>query len=114
MQRELRARLDHVIAAGDAILRITAGKSFDDYGSNEVLRWAVERQFGVIGDALRQVERIDPMMAGQITGLRRIVDFRNVLIHDYATIFDEAVWQIVRQHLPALLAEVRRLAGSIA
>jgi uncharacterized protein with HEPN domain len=114
MQRELRARLDHVIVAGEAILRITAGKTFDDYATDEVLRWAVERQFGVIGDALRQVERIDPVLAGQITGLRRIVDFRNVLIHDYATIFDEAVWQIIRQHLPSLLTEVKRLAGPIA
>jgi uncharacterized protein with HEPN domain len=111
MQPEVRARLEHVITAGEAILRITSGKTFDHYAADEVLRWAVERQFGVIGDALRQVEKMDPGVAHQITGFRRIVDFRNVLVHDYATIYDEAVWRIVERHLPALLSEVRSLTG---
>jgi len=60
-------------------LRITRNKTFADYASDEVLRWAVERQSGVSGDALRQVEKIDGSLVGQITGFRRIVDFRNLL-----------------------------------
>ena len=112
MQPELRARLEHVLAAGNAIVRITSGKTFADYAADDVLRWAVERQFGVVGDALRQAEKLDGSLRDRITGFRRIVDFRNILVHDYATIYDEAVWQIIQQHLPVLLSEVIHLHGS--
>ncbi len=35
--------------AADRIARIAAGKTFDDYLSDDILRWAVERQFAIIG-----------------------------------------------------------------
>ena len=36
MQPEVRTRLLHVIEAGEKIQRITAGKTFLDYATNEV------------------------------------------------------------------------------
>jgi uncharacterized protein with HEPN domain len=48
-----------------------------------MLRSAVERQFEIIGEALSQLAKIDPAVAARIPDLRRIVGFRNVLIHGY-------------------------------
>jgi hypothetical protein len=53
-----------------------------------------------------------PDLASVITGHRRIVDFRNVLVHGYATVYDEGVWRIIEEHLPILLAEVRALLAT--
>ncbi|MBV8517985.1 MAG: DUF86 domain-containing protein [Acidobacteria bacterium] len=72
-----------------------------------MLRDAVERRFGMIGEALREAARVDATVPERITRFREIVDFRNVLVYDYATIYDEGVWRIVQNHLPRLLAEVR-------
>jgi len=72
-----------------------------------MMRLAVERSFTIIGEALRQAAKLDPEIATRITDFRRICDFRNVLVHDYVTVYDEAVWRIIREHLPRLLAEVR-------
>jgi uncharacterized protein with HEPN domain len=46
--------------AADRIARITDGRSFETYLSDDVLRWAVERQFIVIGEALGALRRVDP------------------------------------------------------
>ena len=112
MQPELRVRLQHVIDAGEAILRFTAGKSFDDYHQDEMMRAAVERKFEIVGEALREAARVSATIPGEITRYRQIVDFRNVLVHDYATVYDEGVWRIISNHLPLLLTEVRTLLDS--
>ena len=41
--------------------------------------------------------------------LRRIVDFRNRIIHGYDAVDDVIVWSTVERHLPVLLAEVEAL-----
>ncbi|HEX6083414.1 MAG TPA: HepT-like ribonuclease domain-containing protein [Thermoanaerobaculia bacterium] len=109
MQPEVRTRLHHVIEAGEKILRITVGKTFLDYTTTEALPPAVERLFTIIGEALREANRLDPTIGTRITEFRRIIDFRNILVHDYAIVYDEGVWRIIQGDLPRLLTEVRTL-----
>jgi uncharacterized protein with HEPN domain len=78
-----------------------------------MLRSAVERQFEVIGEALNQLSKADPQLAGQIPDLPRIVAFRNILIHGYATVDDALVWQLLDAKLPDLVEALRRLLGSV-
>ena len=109
MQPEARERLEHVVKAAETVLQFIAGKSFDDYSADELRRSVVERQFTIVGEALREAARVDPAIETQITGFRRIVDFRNVLVHGYTKVYDEGIWAIIEDHLPRLLAEVRVL-----
>ena len=67
-----------------------------------MLRSAVERQFEIIGEALNQLSKVDPEVASRIPELRRIVAFRNILIHGYATVDDALVWQALVDKLPGL------------
>jgi uncharacterized protein with HEPN domain len=83
---------------------MTAGKSFTDFNSDLVLRSAVERQFEILGEALRQFARLDATLAARIPDLRQIVAFRNVLIHGYALIDRARVWQAVQNDVPGLRA----------
>ncbi len=92
--------------AATAIADMTAGKSFADFDSDIVLRSAVERQFEILGEALGQLARLDPMLAARIPDLRQIVAFRNVLIHGYALIDRARVWRAVQDDLPGLRATV--------
>ena len=50
-----------------------------------------------------------PDLAAGIPDLPRIVAFRNVLIHGYATVDDRLVWGVVEGDLPKLLALLTRL-----
>ena len=58
-------------AAAERIGRYTAGRCFADYGADDMLRSAVERQFEIIGEALAQLRRIDPATAADVTNLPR-------------------------------------------
>jgi len=74
-----------------------------------MLRSAVERQFEVIGEAFASLRRADPDLAENIPNLPRIVAFRNVLIHGYATVDDRLVWGVVEGELPRLMAHLTHL-----
>ena|SRR5438105_14135208 len=95
--------------AGESILQHTAGRSLAEYAADRFFRRAVEREFEIIGEALNRLERLDPATAGQISELRRVVDFRNRIIHGYDTVDDTVVWGIIEKHLPILVQEVIKL-----
>ncbi len=91
------------------IKRFVARKDFAAYQSDELLRSAVERQFEILGEALNQLSRLDPDMAEKIPELPRIVAFRNILIHGYASVDDRLVWGVVESRLEPLLDVVAAL-----
>jgi uncharacterized protein with HEPN domain len=78
-----------------------------------LLRSAVERQFEIIGEALARLRQVDPVLAATIPELPRIVAFRNVLIHGYATVDNELVWGVVEGHLLSLLRTLAHLLDSM-
>jgi uncharacterized protein with HEPN domain len=56
---------------------------------------------------------LDVREAGQsITEIRRIVAFRNRLIHGCDSIDDEVVWGVSEKHLPQLVQEVSALLAA--
>jgi uncharacterized protein with HEPN domain len=91
------------------IQQFTAGKSADDFRNDVQLRSAVERQFITIGEALQQAIRIRPDLANSIGEHRRIINFRNVMVHGYARIVTDTVWGVVEKDLPVLDTQVRSL-----
>jgi len=60
MQREAKAYLWDVANAAASIHDFAAGKDLGAYLNDEMLRAAVERKFGVIGEALSQLLRFFP------------------------------------------------------
>jgi uncharacterized protein with HEPN domain len=74
-----------------------------------MLKSAVERQFEIIGEALDKLTRVDADLAARVPDLRRLVAFRNILIHGYAGVDDEIVWDAATNRLPALAAVLTAL-----
>ena len=102
MRPESRKYVWDALQAADRIARFTAGKSLEAYQGDDLLRSAVERQFEIIGEALSQFRGVDPDAATAIPDLARIVAFRNILIHGYASVDDRLVWGVVEGNLPLL------------
>jgi uncharacterized protein with HEPN domain len=99
---EARKYLWDAREAAARIVRFTTNRSFEHYLIDEILRAAVERQFEIVGEALSGLRRVDPDMAATVPDLARIVAFRNVLVHGYASIDDRLVWGVVEAELPNL------------
>ena len=113
MRRDPRSFLWDVRDAADAVASFTQGRSFGDYLADRMLRAAVERKFEIIGGALSQLAKTDPDLASRISDLRRIINFRNVLIHGDDRIDDVEVWRTIEIDLPPLRAEAAALLAEL-
>jgi uncharacterized protein with HEPN domain len=109
MRLEVKKYLFDIQKAVNLLLEFTAGKRFTDYEQNAMLRAAVEREFEIIGEALAQLARIDPGLVAGISEYRRIIAFRNILIHGYADVDDRLVWGVIETRLAILSAEIQSL-----
>ena len=109
MQPEAAKYLFDVQHAAALISRFCEGKTFDQYGADELLKSGVERQFMIIGEALSQLAKLAPDVAERVAAFRQIIAFRNILVHGYATVDDKIVWGVVETSLPPLIESVDML-----
>ena len=109
MRLESKKYLYDVLRAARNLEQFAEGKAFSDYENDTQLRSATERQFEIIGEALRRLSNEDAATAARITEHQRVIAFRNILIHGYAEIDNRIVWDVLRTKLPKLLQEVEAL-----
>ena len=112
MQLRKLKLLEDIRQADEAICRYTQGKSLDDYLTDDQLQASVERKFEIIGEALSQLRQLDPEMVEGIEDYRKIIAFRNTLIHGYSLVDNRIVWDIVNSHLPRLRTVVSKLLSN--
>ena len=77
MQRSLCAYLQDVIDAAQAIHEFSDGLQLESFGSNELVRSAVERKFEIIGEALRQASQFFPGSVDSVPDLKDAVNQRH-------------------------------------
>lgn len=109
MRPDPRTYLWDALQAAELLAEFSKGKDFVAYESDAMLRSAVERQFEIIGESLNQLSKVDSALAADIPEFERIVSFRNLLIHGYATVDDALVWQVLTNKLPELDRVLRAL-----
>jgi uncharacterized protein with HEPN domain len=109
MRHDAKRYLFDVVQAAELIVQFIAGKTFQDYLNDPMLRAAVERKFEIIGEALAQLAKRDALAAARIAEHRQIIAFRNILVHGYADVDDQLVWDIAESKLADLRREVAAL-----
>jgi len=113
MQQKARDSLLDVLNAGNAILAFTRGATLAQYSENLLLRSAVERQFMIVGEAFVRLRDMDEIWLERIPDARRIIGFRNVLVHGYDTIADDRVWDAIQTNIPLLLRDVETILSNL-
>lgn len=111
--REVRACLRDILDACDAIMQASEGKSFEDYRGSRALRGWIERELITVGEATLHAIRADASIERTLPDARRIVDFRNVLVHGYHVVDDEVVWKIATERVSQLRGEVASVMQSL-
>jgi uncharacterized protein with HEPN domain len=114
-QHDIPQSLTDIITSIDAIegyLARTMGerRDFNVYMDDRMLRSAVERELGIIGEATGRIHRVDP--AYPILHNRKIIALRNRVVHAYDALDDARVWAIITRHLPLLRTEVEKLLAA--
>jgi uncharacterized protein with HEPN domain len=112
MPRDPRTYLWDARRAAELVAAFVDGRVFEDYCADAMLRSAVERQFEIIGEALNQMSKLDAELGAQVPDLRRIVAFRNILIHGYASVDDELVWSVATERVAPLVDVLAELLAA--
>jgi uncharacterized protein with HEPN domain len=112
MRLEAKKYLLDIQQAAALTSAFVAGRTFADYQATAMLRAAVERQCEIIGEALAKLAKVDEPVAARISGYRRIIAFRNILIHGYAELDHRLVWDVVTTKVPTLTDEVSALLAT--
>ena len=89
-------------------LTFTGATSYEQFAGNTVLRYAVEQQLAVIGEAARQVSTSFRQAHPEIDW-DALVSRRNLIIHDYGEITAQRLWNVVHRELPRLVAAIEPL-----
>jgi len=114
MPRSVAAYLSDIVEACDAVTDTLAGIDLTSYESTRAVRSAVERELTIIGEAVNSLLRLEPDLSDKISHARKIVGFRNLLVHDYAAIIDATVWAIAKNDAPVLRDECAVLMEDLA
>ncbi len=112
MPDEVSKYLQDVLDACKHLQDFVENRTFADYKTDEMLRAAVERKFIIVGEALREAEKLDRTALASLSGLKHIIGFRNILVHGYADIEDAIVWGTLENNVPVLIREVQTLLAT--
>ncbi len=96
----------------DAIFEFVKDLDFNDFMNDRKTRSAVIREFEVIGEAVKNLPDDIKNEYNEIQW-RDIVDFRNLLTHQYFGIDFEIVWNTIKNDLPLLNKTVKTIISKI-
>lgn len=104
--------LDHIL---DSVMRLEnylIGVSHKEFLENYEKQDSVVRRLEIMGEAIRNLpdEFLDkyPEIPWQ-----DIVDFRNVLIHEYFDINLDRVWKTIKRDIPELKLKLENILGKL-
>ncbi len=100
--------LKDILICINKIERYLNGFDFEKFQNNEVIIDAVIRNVEIIGEAANNLTRDFRSKYTQIEW-RRIINTRNRIIHGYATVDLEIIWNITRSNLGELKIEIEKI-----
>lgn len=114
---ELRIRdyLEHILTAIERISRYVSSMDEAGFLQDEKSQDAVIRNFEVIGEACRNVERYHSDYAASHPEMPWVIayEMRNALAHGYFLVDMAVVWQTIQADLPGMELQVRELLDGL-
>lgn len=104
MTDQAKKYLSDILNAISLVEGFTEGiKNYDNYQYDLKTKSAVERQLGIIGEAVNQYRKLESNW--ELSSSQQMVNFRNRIIHSYDKVDDSIVWAILKRHIPTLKLE---------
>lgn len=100
--------LEDILTAIDKIEKYTKDVSFEEICNNDMAIDAVIRNLEVVGEASRNVPE-NTKCKYPFVEWKEAIGFRNVLIHDYFGIDLESVWDTIKNNLPSLKENIKKV-----
>jgi uncharacterized protein with HEPN domain len=103
-----KERLHHMLEAIDNIFEFVAGKTFDSYKKDKILRFAIIKNLEIIGEAAYLLSK-DFKSKNDGVEWNDIIGMRHILVHGYYQINDEIIWATIETELTPLKSNLQKL-----
>ena len=110
MPRDYKVYLDDILEASTKIRDYTSGLTLEGFRSDTKTLDAVVRNLEVIGEAAKKVPD-DVRSRYPDVEWKKIAGLRDILIHEYFGIDVNIIWDILKNKLPHLDEQVRKILG---
>ncbi len=111
--REIQLLLEDILEAARKILFYTKGMSYEDFLKDDKTIDATVRNFEIIGEAANRIPEDFKQEHPEIEW-RRIIGFRNRIIHEYFGINYSMVWKIKEENIPELADFIQQAIDNLA
>lgn len=103
-----QGRLQDIIEAADNIISFTVGLSQEELQVDKLRYYAVVKNVEIIGEASYMLTPEFKESHSEIPW-DDIIRMRHVLVHGYATILPELLWQTALNDVPKLMRQIQEL-----
>lgn len=92
--------------AASHVRSFSVGRTSEEYMSDIFLRSALERQLGIVGEALNQARALQPELRDNIANLDEWIGLRHRISHAYDRLDHVIVWDTIVGDIPTLLHDL--------
>ena len=103
-----KERLIHIVEAIDTIFEFTQGFTFEDYGNNKMMKFAVVKNLEIVGEAAYLLSKEFKNQHPEIEW-DDVIGMWHLLVHGYYHINDAIVWATIQDNLPHLQGQIKKI-----
>ena len=107
-QPDDRIRLQHILDFAGRAISFVNNVTREEFNRNEVLQYACIHLLEIIGEAANGLTDKTRQRYPGIPWLK-VINMRNRLIHGYVDVDMEIVWRTIKNDLPPLVDQVRKI-----
>ena len=96
-----KGRLEHIIEYAKNVEKMIEGVDFQEFENNNMLYFAVMKNVEVVGEAAYMLSKEFIIMHPEMPW-QQIIGMRHVLVHGYATVSKQKLWNTAQNDLPTL------------
>ena len=106
--RDYSIHLQDILSNIEHAETFAASLSLDEFIQNYQVNYAVVRCLEIIGEACKQIPQTMRNKYPEIPW-QRIIGVRNVIVHEYAAVDLEIIWETVKNDLPILKNQIQQI-----
>ena len=106
-------RLQHISKCISDLEEILKGVDADSFYRNSEKKYAVERILEIIGEAVNRISEQTLAKSNQSIPWRDIVDFRNLVTHEYFRVDYTMIYKLATEEIPIIKSAIQFLIEKI-
>jgi uncharacterized protein with HEPN domain len=108
MSRSLKLYFEDILNSCHKIIRYTEGLEYEEFIKDDLRLDAVLRNIQIIGEAIKQVP---PEFRSHypLVEWRKIARLRDIIAHNYFSLKDEIIWDVVKNKVPLLQEQIETI-----